>query len=166
MENRHYFLGLALLATIAAALYPLNDVETELVETSVPRMVEMDVVNRDFHHKVVLTPKRWELEKVVKDLFYVKPKVIVVPIKQQLAPVVIAPPPQPVAPPLPFVYLGKMLEDGKITVFVTNADRSYALKGGEVIDGVYSVLSVDIQKVIFQYMPLKTEQVLIFRGLS
>ena len=166
MEKRHCFLGLALLMTIAAALYPVQATKVEMVEAALPHKTGETAIAKNVVQSIVLSSERWPLEKEVKDLFYVKPKVVVIPVKQQIAPVVIAPPPQPVAPPLPFVYLGKMLEDGKITVFVTNADRSYALKGGEVIDGVYTVLSVDAQKVTFQYMPLKAEQVLILRGVS
>ena len=98
--------------------------------------------------------------------FFVKPKIATPPpVAAPVVPINL-PPPQPVAPPLPFTYLGKMSEEGKLTVYVAKADKNYVLRGDEVIDGMYTVESIDAQKIVFLYNPLKTEQVLIIRGAN
>jgi hypothetical protein len=66
--------------------------------------------------------------------------------------------PPPVAPPLPFTYMGKVVEDGTETVFLTRDDRSYAVKSGETLDGVYRVEKIAPSSVTFTYLPLRQRQ--------
>lgn len=73
-------------------------------------------------------------------------------------------PAAPTAPPLPFTYLGKMIDGALITVFVSKNGRNLTLKGGETIEGLYAVKSIDAQKVVFEYIPLNLEQILSIRG--
>ena len=67
-------------------------------------------------------------------------------------------PQPPVAPPLPFTYMGKVVEDGTETVFLTRDDRSYAVKRGETIDRVYRVEKIAPSSVTFIYLPLRQRQ--------
>jgi len=64
---------------------------------------------------------------------------------------------KPVAPPLPFRYLGKMLEDGKLAVFLANGEESLSVSAGQRI-GEYRVDKVTESEVVFTYLPLKTKQ--------
>jgi hypothetical protein len=66
-------------------------------------------------------------------------------------------PAKPVAPPLPFRYLGKMLEDGKLSVFLANGEESLSVHAGQRI-GDYRVDKVTDAEVVFTYLPLKTKQ--------
>jgi len=68
-----------------------------------------------------------------------------------------AKPQKPVAPPLPFRYLGKMLEDGKLSVFLANGEESLSVRAGQRI-GDYRVDKVTEAEVVFTYLPLKTKQ--------
>jgi hypothetical protein len=61
------------------------------------------------------------------------------------------------APPLPFRYVGKMIEDGKLSVFVMRGDDSFSLHKGQRIDD-YRVDKVSESEVVFTYLPLKTRQ--------
>ena len=70
------------------------------------------------------------------------------------------PPSPPAPPPLPFNYMGKLLEDGKWTVFLTQQDQNYAVKAGDTLDGTYRVDQVEAQRVVFTYLPLKMQQTL------
>ena len=67
----------------------------------------------------------------------------------------------PQAPPLPFTYIGKAVEDGRVTVFVTSGENSYVVRPGATLDGKYRVERVDESKVIFTYLPLGTRQELV-----
>lgn len=70
------------------------------------------------------------------------------------------PPPAPTAPPLPFAYMGRMVEDGTTTVFLTKQDRNYAAKVGDTLDGTYRVDDIDAGSVTLTYLPLNTQQTL------
>jgi Tfp pilus assembly protein PilP len=64
---------------------------------------------------------------------------------------------KPEAPPLPFRYLGKLIEDGKLSVFLANGAESVTAVAGQRI-GDYRVDKVTESEVQFTYLPLKTKQ--------
>jgi hypothetical protein len=64
------------------------------------------------------------------------------------------------APPLPFTYLGKAIEDGKLEVFLSRGEQSYSVRAGQKIDGEYRIDKVTQSSVTFTYLPLKTRQTL------
>ena len=66
-------------------------------------------------------------------------------------------PARPEAPALPFRYLGKMVQDGKLSVFLANGDESITVHAGERI-GDYRVDKITEAEVRFTYLPLKTKQ--------
>lgn len=68
-------------------------------------------------------------------------------------------PPLPAsAPPLPFVYLGKMVDQGGVTVFVAKQDSNYAVKAGDVLDGSYRVDAIAGSLMTLTYLPLDMKQ--------
>jgi hypothetical protein len=67
-------------------------------------------------------------------------------------------PEKPVAPALPFKYVGKIIDEGKLSVFLTRGDDSYSVKAGESIDGEYRVEKITDSSVTFVFLPLKTRQ--------
>lgn len=75
-----------------------------------------------------------------------------------------SPPPPPRAPPLPFTYMGKLIEDGRIVVFLTQGDRNHIVRQGDTIDGTYRVDAVTEQHLSLTYLPLKQKQELAFGG--
>jgi len=64
---------------------------------------------------------------------------------------------RPEAPALPFRYLGKLIEDGKLSVFLANGAESLSVAAGDRI-GDYRVDKVTESEVQFTYLPLKTKQ--------
>ncbi len=72
------------------------------------------------------------------------------------APVAAAAPAKAGPPPLPFRYLGKMIEDGKLAVFLAQGDESLSVKAGDRI-GDYRVDAVTETEVRFTYLPMKTK---------
>lgn len=67
-------------------------------------------------------------------------------------------PAKPTAPPLPFAYLGKVIEDGKAAVFLSRGGESYSVAAGDTIGGEYRVDAVSDREITFTYLPLKTKQ--------
>ena len=70
------------------------------------------------------------------------------------------PPPPPQAPPLPFAYLGKLVEDTTTTVFLARQDRNYIVRAGDTIDGTYRVERIGDDGLVLTYLPLKIQQTL------
>ncbi|HEY5899654.1 MAG TPA: hypothetical protein VIV54_18965 [Burkholderiales bacterium] len=66
-------------------------------------------------------------------------------------------PARPEAPPLPFRYIGKMLDGDKLSVFIANGGESFAVAAGDRI-GDYRIESVTEAEIRFTYLPLKTKQ--------
>jgi hypothetical protein len=70
------------------------------------------------------------------------------------------PPPPPQAPPLPFIYLGRLNEDKDTTVFLTAGERNLVVKPGDVIDNTYKVEQVTDSVVVLTYLPMNQQQTL------
>jgi hypothetical protein len=84
------------------------------------------------------------------------------PVAASTAPVE---PPKPVAPPLPFTYMGSYAPDGGPPVFfLTQGDRVYDVHIGDTLDGTYTVDSFNNGQLVFTYKPLNTQQQLITGG--
>lgn len=81
-----------------------------------------------------------------------------------------APPPEevkqpaPVAPPLPFAYLGMVVDGGRTTVFVARGDENHALETGQTVAGTWRVERITEKAVTFTYLPLRQKQTLAIRA--
>jgi hypothetical protein len=71
-----------------------------------------------------------------------------------------APASAPTAPPLPFVYLGKAIEDGKLEIFLSRGEKSYSVHAKQKLDDEYRIDKVTETSITFTYLPLKTRQTL------
>ena len=72
------------------------------------------------------------------------------------------PPPVPQPPPLPFTYMGKLVEGKVTTVFLTNDDQNYIARLGETLDDDYRVEEISENGMVLTYLPLKRRQQLAF----
>jgi len=68
------------------------------------------------------------------------------------------PPPAPVAPPLPFTYLGKQAAGGHLEVYLAQGDRVIVAREQMLIDGTYRVESIKPPTLSLTYLPLKQIQ--------
>jgi hypothetical protein len=75
-------------------------------------------------------------------------------------PAAAAAPAAPTVPALPFRYLGKAIEDGKLSVFLSRGEQSYSVRAGDKLDSEYRVAKVTESSVTFVYLPMKKTQVL------
>lgn len=67
---------------------------------------------------------------------------------------------KPSAPPLPFRYMGSVIADGKLEVFVLRGDELLSVAPGEELGGNYRVESVTPSEIVFTYLPLNLRQAL------
>lgn len=68
------------------------------------------------------------------------------------------PPPPPTAPPLPFTFIGKSLQDGAWEVYLARGDRTYLVRDQTTIDGTYRVDAIRPPVLTLTYLPLEQVQ--------
>ncbi len=105
--------------------------------------------------------QRVSREETAPDLFEAKSWYVPPPPPKPLPPL---PPPPPSAPPLPFTYMGKLIEDGQPTVFLTRQERNYAVRAGDTIEGMYTVEEISPRVMTLVYLPLNIKQTLTIGG--
>jgi hypothetical protein len=81
------------------------------------------------------------------------------PLKIMLGPP--PPPPPPQAPPLPYIYIGKMMDAGEIVVFLANRERNYSVRSGDKLDDLYQVNDIKPTMMVLTYLPLNLQQSLM-----
>jgi hypothetical protein len=68
------------------------------------------------------------------------------------------PPPAPVAPPLPFTFIGKSLEEGAWEVYLAKGERTYVVRDKDLVEGSYRVESIKPPLMTLTYLPLGQTQ--------
>ncbi len=64
----------------------------------------------------------------------------------------------PMAPPLPFTYLGKAAADGAWEVFLSRGNQTYVVRAHAIIDGQYRVETIAPPLMTITYLPLNQIQ--------
>jgi hypothetical protein len=72
-----------------------------------------------------------------------------------------ATPPAPTVPPLPFRYVGRAVEAGRIAVFLEHGNANYSVAQGERAGRDYQVEQITEAAVTFTYLPLGARQTLV-----
>lgn len=69
-------------------------------------------------------------------------------------------PARPEMPPSPFVYVGKLVDEGLYRVFLSQGERNFTVQNGDVIDHVWKVEAIRPPTMVLSYLPLKTRLIL------
>lgn len=75
-------------------------------------------------------------------------------------PVPPAAPPIPTPPPLPFTYIGKMEEDGRLLVYLAKGEQIFTVEKGATFDDVYRFDGVENGSLVVVYLPLSARQLI------
>ena len=156
--QRRLGLGFALL--LAIGLTVIGDGRTIPVETPKTAPVGQDQATTG---AISETQARIEFAKLARvppaadgiDVFAPK-----IRSRVSVARVAIAPPPQPVAPPLPFQYVGQIKGREGPTVLLSRGEESFSVKPGEPIDNDYRLESMTDEALTIVYLPLNERQTL------
>lgn len=73
---------------------------------------------------------------------------------QPPAPKVTAAPAAPRAPAMPYRFAGKLLQEGKLQVFLAKGDEVVSVREGDTLDGTYRVQAIDETQITLVYLPL------------
>lgn len=82
-----------------------------------------------------------------------------------VAPTLAAPaPPRPSAPPLPFIYLGRIVSEEANAVFLVQGERNLIVRVGDEIDATYRIEQLADNAVTMTHLPTGIQQSLSIRG--
>jgi len=163
-------LGLMLTGSLAAAVLVSEDnsLSSEVVAPSSDHRYSDGVKSRG----PTLIPAVLHLDKLVRaeasepesDPFISKSWYVPAPPPPPPPPVlkeVIQESQSPTAPPLPFGYLGRMLEeDGHVVIYLTQGGHVYSVSQGDTINGSYRLDEVSSSRLALIYLPLDIRQTL------
>lgn len=76
------------------------------------------------------------------------------------------PAPAKAAPALPFRYVGRLLQNGKLEVLVMRGERLYTIAVGDRIGDDYVVERIGSATISFLYLPLKLKQSMDLPGVN
>lgn len=157
MNLRHGVLAAALIVTLVAALWPAREDTVEpVVRARAPSVAPSEEVPPRIAAlaEPVAGPAH-RLPDMHASLFprqtWVPPPPP--PLKQP-------PPPPPSPPPLPYKYLGRWVEDGKLTVFLVQGEQPVRIDEGAVLHGTWRVDEITDRQVTFTYLPLDMQSTL------
>lgn len=69
------------------------------------------------------------------------------------------------APPLPFRYVGRLAQNGKVEVLLMHGEKLYSLAAGQKIGEDYVVEHIGDSSIRFRYLPLKLRQSMDLPGV-
>ncbi|WP_020168491.1 MULTISPECIES: hypothetical protein [Methylotenera] len=69
-------------------------------------------------------------------------------------------------PANPFIFAGKLVDNGKIMVFLMNAEKNYSVVTGDILEEVWQVKSIVPPMMTIRYLPLKIDTQLPIGALS
>lgn len=143
-------LGIALVATIIASVvdFPASDAPEPTQQKT-----GNSAISRDLPTVAETITVREQYATQADDLF--------APHSWQPPPPPPPKPPAPKAPPLPFRYLGKVLEGSEILAFLGQGTRTHLLRRGDVL-AEYKVDEITPTEITFVYLPLNEKQHLTF----
>lgn len=68
-------------------------------------------------------------------------------------------------PPLPYVYQGKMEDNGQTIIFLGRGDDSLSVRIGEILDKTYLVQEMNDKSITLVYLPMDVKQILMIGEL-
>lgn len=156
MAPRHILLGLALAATFAAVLldWPVPRAASQALAVANPAAPPAQAAAQDGAPVPQETaPLRERYEAQSADAF--APRSWLPPPP---------PPPKPAAPkapPLPFKFLGKVMQEGEVMAFLGQGARTHLVRAGDTVAD-YRVDAVTATEMTLVYLPLDETQRLTF----
>lgn len=163
MNARQAWLALALALTLIAAFWPQRDDDVgELAVVQAERSRATGATadsarlaaQAEANKSVAQTAERFAT-KAEGNLFPHQTWVPPPPPPKKIKPL---PPPPPRPPALPFNYLGKWVEKGSETIFLTQGDRVLQVRQGDVLAINWRLDEVAQYQLVFTYLPLDMTQ--------
>ena len=119
------------------------------------------IVTMTYENQFHLTPRTINV-KVHNNIFAVPDEKIVLARPQDRS--------EPSAPPLPFSYLGSVIENGEKKIFLNMGEQMLIVKVGELIDDRYKLIAIEKignrSRLKFSYLPMKLTQTMVVNNAN
>lgn len=170
-RQRWLVLGGLLTATLAAAAWIRDGTDaprTEVVAASnsgaAPAVAQLRRAGAEGDPAVINLEKlkSRDLGKATRDPFATgKPRAAKPKPGGTARPAQTAVAPLPSAPPLPFTYMGKLLSEGDLAVFLVQGERNLIVHEGDTIDSLYRVERIAEGEITLLFLPLNQRQTIV-----
>jgi hypothetical protein len=164
-RRRWLILGGLLIVTVSAAAWVSDekrvapDTVAEVVTPTPRRAVvvraQNETLNLDKLRNRNLTPGAGDPFAIRKKS---KPPAPATPIVVAAPPPPPVPAPPPAVPPLSFTYMGKLIDETGMAIFLVAGDRNLVVREGETIESVYHLDSVTESRLLFTHLPTGIQQ--------
>lgn len=158
MNTRQRWLAAALVAALVATFWPAGEEPVEVAARKRPPRalpaVVPDRIASDASTRPAASASAERLPRMQANLF---PRQTWVPPPKPYIP---PPPPPPKPPPLPFKYLGRWVDGGRLTVFLVQGEQPVPIEPGQVLSGSWRVDEITARSVVFTYLPLDMQSTL------
>jgi len=150
IKNYLVWIGLAI-TLLMVYLVEQQEEDIDAVEVRAPESVQVQPLQAT---QTGTTDEDFQLRKPIikmpKNLFEV-PRIAEpeMPVDPQ--------PTQPMMPANPYVYVGKLIEDGEMRVFLTNGQKNYVVKTGDTLEDTWQVKSIESTEMILFNLPTQTQ---------
>lgn len=165
MQNllKQYGLWIALVSTLAATFWASqqDDETSVLSEHNVIPVVVTNPLNNLTHKEVAnvgsgIAIQRQEILDMPSNLFSTIASVENLAVTSIEEPVIAN----------PFIYAGKLVDEGRVTVFLIEGNKSHAVKVGNVIEELWKVKSIAPPIMVLKNLSTKTEVQIEIGALS
>ncbi len=164
-RQRWLILGGLLIVTVSAAAWvsdekgvapdSVAEVVTPAPRRAVAVRTQTETLNLDKLRNRNLTPGAGDPFAIRKKS---KPAAPAVPAVVAAPPPPPAPAPPPSAPPLPFAYMGKLIDETGMAIFLVAGDRNLVVREGDTLESVYHLDSVTESRLLFTHLPTGIQQ--------
>lgn len=167
MKPRQWRLAGALVLTLGASLWAaMQEVEDEPARAPSERRVRSSVASASPMRPAVARAESATAAQRLHELPAISSRAPLAPEGAGFAaPLSFRPPPppppavpRPMAPPLPFRYVGAIEDMGQRRALVMQGEQLHILRSGDEIDGRYRVERIGEAGIDFLYLPLKQRQ--------
>ncbi|THK41208.1 hypothetical protein E8Q33_08800 [Methylophaga sp. SB9B] len=150
IKNNLLWIGLAI-TLLLVYLVEQQEEDVDAVEVIAPASVQVqplqttqtDTTDEDIQLRkpIIETPRNlFEIPRVAE------PEMTVDPM-----------PVAPASPVNPYIYVGKLIEDGEMRVFLTNGQKNYVVKTGDTLEDTWQVKSIESTEMILFNLPTQTQ---------
>lgn len=162
-HQRGVILGVLLVAILAVTAVSSNEAVDDGVVR--PAIKTAEIIAGTAPKPVKVTLSKLDLGRVIRDAEEVA-AVDVFASKSWVPPppvvaLVVAQPVVPVAPALPFRYVGQLEDgDGKVTIYLARGETVHTVRVGDLLEEQYRLDAMDNGQITLTYLPMNQQQML------
>jgi hypothetical protein len=168
-QRRWLFILSALVLTLVAIFYPQEEtmdayakpVNHPAKPVNQSKVAIINTEDPSFGAEAV------EIDPFAPRAWLAAPAPVVVAVKAAAEIVAADAPVLPIGPPaLPFRFVGSMMDNQELVVYLGRGEQALVARNGETLEGTYKVLNITAQQIEFEHLPTGEKQTLLFSAAN